>query len=163
MKGYIISVMCISVIGSLVSMLAPEGEGGGLGRNYRLVLGLCVVLVSINPIKSIIFEIKDLDFGSMVEIPDTESEKYEEYFNGSYSSAEVENLKSGIYQLLAERFSIPRENCSVTVSLRQGEGDARVLERISITLYGSAIFKNTTEIEDYFGEIFGCEIITIIG
>ena len=61
MKGYIISVMFITVVGSLVSMLAPDGEGGGLGRNNRLILGLCIVLVCINPIKSIILEIKDLD------------------------------------------------------------------------------------------------------
>lgn len=163
MKAYVISVMCISVIGSLISILAPEGEGGGLARNNRLVFGLCVVLVCINPIKNIIIEIKSLDIGSIVEIPDSEEERYEGYLGGAYTDAEVENLKSGIYTMLEDRFSVPRENCSVAVKLRQGEGNARALESISITLYGGAIFKNTNEIEDYFGEIFNCEIITVIG
>ena len=155
--------MCISVIGSLVSMLAPEGEGGGLGRSYRLILGLCVVLVSVNPIKSIVLGIKDLDIGSIVELPDTEGERYEDYFKGSYSAAEVESLKNGICQMLEERFSIPREDCLVEVSLTVGEGEERVLDSIRITLYGPSIFKNTTEIEDYFVAIFGCEIVTMIG
>ena len=163
MKGYIISVMCISVIGSLISMLAPEGEGGGIMRNNRLVLGLCVVLVCINPIKSIINEVKSLDIGSIVEIPDSDEGKYEDYLGGAYTDAEVENLKSGIYKMLEDRFSIMREDCSVAVKLRQSEGNARALESIYITLYGGAIFKNTNEIEDYFGRIFNCEIVTIIG
>ena len=163
MKAYVISVMCISVIGSLISILAPEGEGGGLARNNRLVFGLCVVLVCINPIKNIIIEIKSLDIGSIVDLPDSKEEGYEGYLGGAYTDAEVENLKSGIYAMLEDRFSVPRENSSVAVKLRQGEGNARALESISITLYGGAIFKNTNEIEDYFGEIFNCEIITVIG
>ncbi|MBR3878609.1 MAG: hypothetical protein IKJ24_00665 [Clostridia bacterium] len=163
MKAYIISVMCISVIGSLLSMLTPEGEGGGIMRNNRLVFGLCVVLVCINPIKSIINEVKSLDIGSIVEIPDSDFERYEEYLGGAYTDAEVENLKAGIYQMLEDRFSVPRENCSVAVNLRRGEGGTSSLERIFITLYGGAIFKNTNEIEDYFGSIFNCEIVTVIG
>ena len=163
MKGYIISVMCISVVGSLVSMLAPEGEGGGLGRNNRLILGLCIVLVCINPIKSIILEIKDLDLGSIVDIEGSDEVDYEKYLDSAYTEAEVESLKSGIYRMLSDRFMIAREDCSVSVRLGQGEGDAMTLESICITLYGSAIFADTGEIEDYFGAIFGCEIITVIG
>ncbi len=155
--------MCISVIGSLVSVLAPEGEGGGLGRIFRLIFGLCVVLVCINPIKNIVSEIKDLDIGSIIELPDNEKEKYEGYFDSAYTDAEVENLKTGIYQMLSDRFSVARENCSVSVTLSQNEGEERELRCIYITLYGSAIFKNTAEIEEYFGRIFDCEIITVIG
>ncbi len=155
--------MCISVVGSLLSMLSPEGEGGGLGRNFKLVLGLCIVLVSLNPIKSIVLSVKELDIGSIVEVPEADGEKYEEYFKDSYTSAEVENLKSGIYRMLSDRFSVAREDCSVAVTLGQSEGNARTLEVIFITLYGPAIFKNTAEIEEYFGAIFGCEIVTAIG
>lgn len=156
-------MMCISVIGSLVSALAPEGEGGGLGRNFRLIFGLCVVLVCINPIKNIVSEIKDLDIGSIIELPHAEEDKYEDYLDSAYTDAEVENLKIGIYQMLSDRFSVARENCSVSVTLSQNEGEERELRCIYITLYGSAIFKNTAEIEEYFGRIFDCEIITVIG
>ena len=65
--------------------------------------------------------------------------------------------------MLSDRFGIARENCDLSVKLAQGEGGERALERIVFTLYGPAIFANTGEIEDYFGRIFGCEIITVIG
>ena len=54
MKGYIISVICISVITSLISMLTPDGEGGGIGKNMKLICGLCIVFVWINPIIMIV-------------------------------------------------------------------------------------------------------------
>jgi len=155
--------MCISVIGSLVSMLAPDGEGGGLRKEYRLVLGLCVVLVCINPIKSIVLGINEFEFGSIGGAPDVNEEKYEDYLDSAYTEAEVQNLKTGIYQMLEDRFQIRREDSSVSVRLAKGEGGASTLESIYITLYGSAIFKNTGEIEEYFGAIFNCEIITVIG
>ncbi len=144
-------------------MLTPEGEGGGLSRNMRLVFGLCVVLVCINPIKSIILQINDLDIGSVIDMPDSNDEKYEELLNSAYTDAEVESLKNGIYQMLSDRFGIPREDCSISVRLTQGESAKKELEIIYITLYGGAIFKNTAEIEEYFGAIFNCEIITVIG
>ena len=162
-KGYILSVMCISIIGSLISMLSPEGEGGGIGKNIRLIFGLCVVLVCINPIKDIVLQIKDLDFDSIIELPDGEGDRYDEIFDSSYSSAEIENLKEGIKQMLFDRFNIDGTECSVLVKVTSaGEGKSR-LEHIFITLYGSAIFKNTDEIEEYIGKIFGCEVITAIG
>lgn len=162
-KGYIISVMCISVIGSLISMLAPEGEGGGLGGKFRLVYGLCVVLVCINPIKSIVLEIKDLDLNEIVGDLDGNTDNYADYLNNAYTAAEVESLKSGIRQMLSDRFGVASENCEVEVSLYEGEGERAELESICITLYGPAIFKNTAEMEEYFGAIFECEIITVIG
>lgn len=162
-KGYIISVMCISVISSVVSMLAPDGEGGGLSKNIRLVIGLCVVLVCINPIKNIIIGINDLNIGSIVEPPYQSEEEYKDFLNSAYTAAEIENLKDGIHKMLEDRFSVAREDCSVSVRLREGEDARRELECIYITLYGPAIFKNTTEIESYLRGIFGCKIITAIG
>jgi hypothetical protein len=34
---------------------------------------------------------------------------------------------------------------------------------VVITLYGSAGWKNTNEIEDYLENLLGCEIISVIG
>lgn len=159
MKGYIVSVMCISIIGSIASMLAPDGEGGGLGKHIRLIFGICVVMVCINPIKDIVIYINELDLGAVVETPEQDSDRYGEIFDGAYGAAEVENLKNGIVQILSDRFGIDSAECEVAVVLTDGRG----LSRIVITLYGSAVWKNTNEIEDYLGEIFKCEIVSVIG
>ncbi len=158
-RGYIISVMCVSVVGSLVSMLAPDGEGGGLGKHIRLIFGLCVIIVSINPIKDIVYYIKDVKYEWDYVKDGYDSEKYEEIFYESYSASEIENLKSGIKQLLSDRFDIDISECEISVGTDGGGG----LERILVTLYGNAVWKNTEEIEEYLYGLFGCEIVTAIG
>ncbi len=155
--------MCISIVGSLVSMLTPDGEGGGISKNMRLIFGLCVVIVCINPIKEMVVLIDELDIGSVIDIPEEDEDKYNDIFNSSYTSAEIENLKMGIKQMLSDRFDIDSSECSVSVNSALGDGGRNMLKSITVILYGSAIFKNTDEIERYFENIFGCEVITAIG
>lgn len=159
MKEYIISIIGVTVIGSLVSLLVPDDPSGGHAKGINLIIGLCVILVSVNPVKNIVHYINELDGSLLLEDTESESEKYSDIFDGAYENAEVENLKNGIFNILSERFEIDRSECSVNVGL----SDNRDLERVTITLYGTSIFKNTAEIEAYFGEILNCEIITIIG
>ena len=162
MKGYIISVICISVITSLISMLTPDGEGGEIGKNMKLICGLCIVFVSINPIIKIVDGIKSLDIESIVEETEDE-EKYQDKFDSSYTAAELANLKSGIKQMLSDRFGVDMSECDVALTVQKNENGQSELVRIFITLYGSAIFKNTAEIEKCLCDIFNCEIVTAIG
>ena len=159
MRGYILSIICISVIGSVISMLSPDGEGGGISKHIKLIFGLCVVIVCINPINDIVNYINELDFDSIIERPESESEKYSEIFDGAYESAETDNLKNGIKQILSDRFDIDGSECKVSVTLTEN----RALSRVVITLYGGAVWKNTNEIEDYLKNLLGCEIISVIG
>ena len=159
MKGYIISVIGISIIGSVISMLSPDGEGGGISKHIRLVYGLCVVIVCINPINEMINYINELDIVSILEPTESESDRYEEIFDGAYEAAEVDNLKNGIKQILNDRFGIDGSECKVSVTLNEN----REFSRVIITLFGSAVWKNTNEIEAYLGNILRCEIISVIG
>ncbi len=156
------SVMCISVIGSLISMLAPDGEGGGIGKSMQLCLGLCVVLVAVNPIKDIVYQVNNLDIGEIAGGYGESEDKYGDYFDSAYTAAEIENLKEGIYSLLSDRYGIDRGECRLSVRLFESEETKKEIESIYITLSGMAIFKNTEEIEEYLGELFACEIITAI-
>ncbi len=157
-KGYIVAVMCVTVIGSIISMLAPDGEGGGIGKHIRLIYGLCVVIVCINPIKDIVYYINELDIGGIVDLPEQESDRYADIFDDAYGTAEVENLKSGIKQILLDRFGIDNAECEIAINLTEKSE----LSRIIVTLYGGAVWKNTNEIESLLGDLFGCEIVTVI-
>lgn len=167
MKGYILSVICICIVGSLFQILAPDGEGGGIGRVYRLIIGICIVLVCIYPMKSIINYIKDIEIPSVDHSTQYEQEEYESILGSSYHAAEKQNLKDGIKRILDDRFGIDASEVEVSLKLvdmsddKTGEGMR--LERIFITLYGGAIFINTNEIEEYFADLFGCEVVTAIG
>lgn len=163
MKLYVMSVICITAVGMLVSMLSPDGEGGGLSRNVRLVYGICVVFVCIYPINNIVIAVKELDFGLAVEAPEQNDDKYKDILESSYSAAEVESLKNGIKQILNDRFDIDSSECKVEVSFAEQDGGSRALRRVLITLYGSAIWKDTGEIEAVLGGMLACEIVTAIG
>ncbi len=162
MKAYIISVIVAGVIAAIVSTLSPEGGRGGIGKNVRFAIGLMMIIVCLSPLTEFISAIKDLDVDSILPDVDNGAQGYEEYFNESYENAEKENLARGIRVMLSDRFGIDESEVDVSVVIGESDGEKR-LSRIFIRLYGAAIWKDTGEIEAYFGELFGCEIITAIG
>lgn len=160
MKGYIISVIGVCIVGTVVSVIAPSGESGGINKHIRLIIAICVIGVCINPIIDAINYINGINVGELIEGDDEIESDYRDLFENYYSESEISNLKVGIKQLLYDKFGIDGAECSVSVSLSD---EKRELSRIFITLYGSAVFKDTGEIERYLGDLFGCEIVTAIG
>ena len=164
MKQYIITVIIVGVIGSLVTILSPDGEGGGLKSHVRLAVGLVLTLVCISPLISLVQTLGELDIHGLVgDIEGSDREEYESIFQSGYDAAEIENLKEGIKSILRERFDVTYDECYVSVVTRTDKDGKRDLERIFINFYGAAIWKNTGEIEDYLGELFGCEVVTAVG
>lgn len=157
MKAYVISVICVTLIGSVISLISPDGEGGGLSKYLKFAVGICVLAVCIAPLTSFFETMKDIDLSSL-QIAQGETDNIEK-FDESYTSYEVSNLKSGIKSILKDRFGIEGTECKVTVSINE----KNELERIFITLYGSAIWKDSGAIEEYFSKLFGCEVITAVG
>ncbi len=163
MKQYIFSIIAVCVVGSVVSILSPEGEGGGIARHTRLVFGLCVILVCFSPLTQAIQWIRDFDIGSVLpDGGDVSGGEYESIFEGTYGEAEVENLKEGIISYLSEHFGIDQNSVSVSVRF-SGDSHPNRLQTVFITLYDSAIFADTSAIESQLSSLLRCEIVTIIG
>ena len=162
MKSYIISIACVSVICSLASLLSPEGEGGGIGKQIRLISALVLTVVCISPVAELVKSISAFDPSSLLsEIEEESGDKYGEIFDGAFELSEEKELKYRISEVLWEEFGISDDECSVSFVISEGK-DGRVLEKIFILLRGSAIWKDTGEIERYLYGIFGCEIIMAI-
>lgn len=160
-KGYVISVIAVSVVGALVSALSPEGEGGGLAKNVRLACGAVMIAACIAPISALLGFLSELDMGDL-EPPSDKSEEYESIFMDGITDAERANLEDGIRAVLSREFGIDESECRVDVTLICSGKEMR-LTRIFITLYGSAVWSDTGAIEKYLGELLECEIITAIG
>ena len=159
MKQYIISVIAVGIIGSIVSVLSPDGEGGGIKKYVNLIIGLAVTLVCILPLSSALDFIKNINLDAYVSDVSEEKGEYESIFDSSYTAAEVYNLKMGIKSALSDNFSISAEECGVSVTLDEcGE-----LRRVLVTLYGSAIWRDSDAIEEYLTRLLGCEIWVAIG
>ena len=162
MNGYVISIACVSVICSLASLISPEGEGGGLGKQIRLISALVLTVVCISPVAALMEALSSFDPSLLLpEIEDEGNGEYGEIFDGAFELSEERELENRISQILLEKFEISDDECSVSFVISEGE-EGRVLERIFILLRGSAIWKDTGEIEGYLYNIFGCEIVTAI-
>ena len=159
MKSYIISIICIGVIGSIISLLAPEGEGGGLSRHVKLAAGVCVILVCFAPAVEAIEWLRDLDIESVRPVEENDRTEYESIFDSTYREAEIDELCEGIKAVVAERSGLDPLSFEVSARL-SGEGENKRLSRVTVTLYGSAIFADTGEIERYLTAMLGCEIVT---
>ena len=164
MKQYVISVMIAGVIGAIVTLLSPEGEGGGLKNHVRLAVGLVLVTVSVSPIIGFVKDMSQLDVNSIIgEVGNSAKEEYESIFYEGYGAAEIENLKEGIKGILFERFGVKNDECYISVTTGEGQDGKRELKRIFINFYGAAIMKNTEEIEDYLSSLLGCEVVSAVG
>lgn len=162
MKQYIFSIILVSVIASVVSIIAPEGEGGGISRHVSLAVGVSLVLVCFAPAVQAVEWLRELDIEAVLPNGEDEREEYESIFNSTYTDAEVDNLCEGIKSLVSQKYGLDPLSFTVSVRLTKNGQDKRP-ERITLTLYGSAIWADTGEIERYLGSLFGCEIVTIIG
>ena len=164
MKQYVISVMVVGVVGAIVTLLSPEGEGGGLKSHVRLAVGIVLILVCVSPLITMVKTLSEIDVKDMIgEVDDEKLDEYESIFQSGYEAAEIENLKEGIKSILLERFGVKSDECYVSVSTAKNSEGERHLKRIFINLYGSAIMKNTGEIEDHLASLFGCEVVIAVG
>ncbi|MBQ8408789.1 MAG: hypothetical protein IJY39_07995 [Clostridia bacterium] len=163
MKEYIITVITVGLVGSVITTLTPEGEGGGIGRTVRFAVGLVLIAVCISPILSMIQGLKELDLQNLIPRTESVTPEYESIFEGNFLSAELEQTESGIARMLSERFDIAEDEIRVSVSVTEEADGGRRLKRIFVTLYGSAIWKDTGAMEGYLQELFGCEVVTAIG
>lgn len=164
MREYIITVMCVSAVAAALSALCPSGEGEGLSKQMKIAAALAVTVSVISPLMSFIGMLEGLvesDFSELLA-DEGEKEEYESIFNSSYDTYEAEALKAAIEELLQKRFEIEPECLTVSLSFRRAEGE-RVLSRIYVVLSGSAIWKDTGEIESCLAAIYGCEVISAIG
>ena len=159
MREYIMTVILSGVVGAVVMQLAPSGE---MKRYVKIAVSLVLVTVCISPLLSLFEELRELEFTFLSDTEGERNAEYREIFESGYEMAEEENLRSGIKALLYERFGV--EESEVTVSLRFSEKDGgRALERIFLTLYGSAIWKDTGAMERELEALLGCEVITAVG
>jgi stage III sporulation protein AF len=158
MREYVMTVIVSGMVGAVVMQLAPSGE---MKKYVRIAVSLVLVIVCISPLLSLAEEVQGLDLSFLSEEDGEKNAEYREVFEAGYGAAEEENLRAGIKAFLYDRFGV--EESEVTVSLRISEENGeRRLERIFLTLCGSAIWKDTGEIERELGALLGCEVITAV-
>ena len=161
MREFVMLLLIMGMVSAIVTILTPEGERGGIGKLVRFVAGACLIAVCISPMISFIERLAHFEFSEILPSESIDIE-YESVLENGYLYAEMENTREGIKRILGERFDIDPSEVEVSLNLTAEDGNRRI-EKMLVTLYGQAIWKDTGEIERYFEELFDCEVITAIG
>lgn len=164
MKAYLISLFCAAIVASLVGILSPSGESGGIGRHLGLVIALFMLCTLISPLTSVIRELYDLA-GGTVTLPDygeNAGEQYEEQLGNALQNASTEYFAEMLTQTLEREFSIPTGEVRSAVRWSQGEDGSLSPDRVTVVLSGSAIWKDPSAIEHFVTKLLGCECVTAI-
>lgn len=149
MSAYVYGMICASLAIGFAELLIPESAKT---RPYlKLIFGLALLLVIVKPIGELVDFLPTV--GDRIFSEELEADEYENIAEGQLAEA----YRKGITANLEAEFGLK----SFEVGVLMGEG--RKPKRVTVTLMGVDIFRNTYKIEEYVSSAFGCECITIIG
>lgn len=170
MKNYLISVVTVALCSSLAGYMAVERDGGGIGKDLRMLGAICIILSIILPLSPVLSDIGDISdkLESMLEIlrfgnaemsESEASEEYEKIFNSQLIKSSVNEVQNSLKDLISQKFSIEKEDCHVEIVLGDGEDGEIYTENVIITLKGQAVWKDPYAIEEYITSLIKCNCI----
>ena len=157
MKNYLLLVIGTSLVCFVARELLSNTP---FSSHINYVSGICIFLVALSPIFSSFDKIKELSFDQIYESQENE-EKYEEIFEKYIESAQIDMLKGEIRSSVAQKFDL--DESEIKVYVKYDAGAKEKLQRVTVSLIGSAAFANSNEIYDYLDSIFDCEIVITVG
>ncbi len=163
MKSYLISLVSVSLVIALVSLLAPDGKGGGAARYVRLVAALLLICTLIAPLRSLLGGLRALANGEFalpsLELPDQADR--EEELQATLDASSKTYFLQALTQLLEQEFDLEAGTVRCRAQWKEENGQARPTQ-ITVLLSGSAIWKNPKTIQNYVRDLLDCECITAI-
>ena len=163
MKNYLITIITVSICIGIFNVISPSFKG--IEKYSKMIGMLVVLLVIISPIKEFLSvfgedslnEIKD----NLINADDDNPNKYDEIFSDYLASFSIDELNNAIKNILNDKFSIPGNECDVSITAEYREGKL-CPTHIQILLSGKSIFKNPYEIEEYFLALLECSCTVLI-
>ena len=114
-----------------------------------------VLLLILHPFLGILQNPPELAFENLVgETKEDATARFEEVLHAAVEAGSVRDLREGVYLLLAEEFSVARENATVLVTL-DGTG---ALSRVEVRLSGKALLRDPVPIRERLLEKLNCEV-----
>lgn len=159
-------LIAAAVAATLVELIAPQGEGGRLGGQVRLVAGLCILIALIQPLREGITILRAMAEGELSEmLPDVElppQEEYDSVWADTLVGMGEQEVESWVAGVLEREFRIDSDNHRVQVICETDDG-ALCVQEVRIALWGAAIWKNPHAIEVYVSERLSCPCTVSVG
>lgn len=163
MQSYFLSLIAASMIASLVSILSPSGEKGGIAKHMKLLTALFLVCVLISPLKETLLGLRAWLDGEWelpgVELPEEDS--YKQQLDQALEGASTTYFTQMLTQLLEQQFSISTGEVRCNVQW-QTENGSMTPTRVTVILSGKAIWQDPEAIEEFVRKLLGCECVSAI-
>ena len=154
------TLMAVALLGSMIGMLAPNGD---LKKYLHLACGICLLCVLAAPVLSLLKNgIPSLDF--LWEEQKHPSTNYDEIYQNSLHDGNWENAKNVIKNQILEEFSLPSDSLAVQVVIESKndiENASYTMKEIRLTLSGEAIFVDPSELSEFVNRTYSCPCVVL--
>lgn len=163
MQTYLITLIAASMAVTLISLLAPSGERGGLVPYMRLFTALFLLCVLVSPIRGAITSLRELLNGelSLPGIDTPQEDSYREELESAMGAASTEYFAQALTRMLEGEFEIETGQIRCRVDWELDNGQLSPC-RVTVILSGRAIWKDAGAIERHVEELLGCECVSAI-
>ena len=163
MKDYLFTIILVSICIGIADVISPISNG--ISKFTKAIGVLIILCVIISPISKIIQSIDEAFFNGIKDdllIDEEDSKnKYEDILQNYLNEFSISEINTQIKDILNKEFSIPQEECKITVYTEE-KNENLSISKIQILLLGKSIFKNPYEIENYFSNLLKCDCIVLI-
>ncbi len=161
MKAYLLTVIAASLIASLIGILSPSGERGGLSKHTGLVTALFLICILISPLKGALEQLRAWSSGDLPLLDSNQKEDYEEMIDQSNDLASKRYFTQMLTETLQTQFGLEADTVRCAVQWQEHEGKATPTH-VTVILSGSGIWKEPHAIEDYVTALLECECSVVI-
>ncbi len=159
MKHYLITVAAGALLATLVNLLAPQGEKGGIARFVRLFTSLFLICLLASPLSGAAQALEKL-FQFDFTFTEDKQEEYDSQLQELLDSASKDYVTQMLKKQLEERFLISPGQVEVILEWKE-EGSRPT--KATVILKEAAIWKNPRELQAFVEELLGCPCDTAIG
>lgn len=167
MNRYILTLLSASLAAAVVELLSPKGEGGRIVSHIRMIAGLFLLVVLLNPLKEGVELLRRATDGSLTDrlesmLPANPSADYEAIFGDTITAVSRDEVEAFVVSVLGSDFGIPPSGCTVSASCVYEDAALTVTE-IRIALHGVYMMKDPHPIEACFAERLNCDCFVTAG
>ena len=161
-KVYMLSIFATALLITVVDILAPTGNGGGLSKYLKLVTSLVFVCILISPTVSLAQRLGDFANGNWeFEIEGDVEDHYSAELQDALDNASKEYFEGMLKQTLCKEFDIAEDDLRVRVEW-DGEGEKIRPQKVTLLLSGKAIWKDPAKMEGFVSSLLDCDCVSAI-
>lgn len=157
MRGYLISIVAVSVFCGAVEILSPQND---MRKYVRLLCGICVLCIIAEPLTSVFKSFGGLFDGMADADIEISQSDYTKIFEDSLRSGAADEVARYVKEKLSEEMNISGDKFDVSVVLEEKEGSYHAA-RATVRIFPSGLALDAKEMVNALGNILDCPCAVI--